>query len=98
MPSILMCPIYDRTMVKEGKHIEDIFSELSLGIDKENVKTLQEQINKNLSGLEKQVLKLYLKGKSYATIAQKLEKDEKSIDNAIQRIRKKIEKLQLIKC
>ena len=67
-------------------------------IDKENVKTLQEQINKNLSGLEKQVLKLYLKGKSYATIAQKLEKDEKSIDNAIQRIRKKIEKLQLIKC
>ena len=34
MPSILMCPIYDKTMVKEGKHIEDIFSELSLGIDK----------------------------------------------------------------
>ena len=67
-------------------------------IDKENVKTLQEQINKNLSGLEKQVLKLYLKGKSYATIEQKNEKDEKSIDNAIQRIRKKIEKLQLIKC
>ena len=67
-------------------------------IDKENVKILQEQINKNLSGLEKQVLKLYLKGKSYGTIAQKLEKDEKSIDNAIQRIRKKIEKLQFIKC
>lgn len=67
-------------------------------IDKESVKILQEQINKNLSGLEKQVLKLYLKGKSYGTIAQKLEKDEKSIDNAIQRIRKKIEKLQFIKC
>ncbi len=64
-------------------------------IDKENVKILQEQINQNLSGLEKQVLKLYLKGRSYATIAKKLEKDEKSIDNAIQRIRKKI---QVIKC
>lgn len=58
-------------------------------IDKENVKTLQEHINQNLSSLEKQVLKLYLKGRSYATIAKKLEKDEKSIDNAIQRIRKK---------
>ncbi|MBS5793417.1 MAG: RNA polymerase sporulation sigma factor SigH [Lachnospirales bacterium] len=67
-------------------------------IDKENVKTLQEHINQNLSSLEKQVLKLYLKGRSYATIAKKLEKDEKSIDNAIQRIRKKIEKIQFIKC
>lgn len=67
-------------------------------IDKENVKTLQEQINQNLSGLEKQVLNLYLKGRSYATIAKNLEKDEKSIDNAIQRIRKKIEKIQVIKC
>ncbi len=67
-------------------------------IDKENVKILQEHINLNLSSLEKQVLKLYLKGRSYATIAKKLEKDEKSIDNAIQRIRKKIEKMQFIKC
>lgn len=67
-------------------------------IDKENVKTLQKQINENLSILEKQVLKLYLKGRSYATIAKKLEKDEKSIDNAIQRIRKKIEKIQFINC
>lgn len=37
MPSILMCPIYDKTLVKEGKHMEDVFSELSLEIDKENV-------------------------------------------------------------
>lgn len=62
-------------------------------IDKENVKNLQQKINQNLSSFEKQVLTLYLKGKSYATIAKKLEKDEKSIDNAIQRIRKKIEKI-----
>ncbi|WP_250277728.1 RNA polymerase sporulation sigma factor SigH [[Clostridium] colinum] len=67
-------------------------------IDKENVKTLQKQINEKLSKLEKQVLKLYLRGKSYATIAKELQKDEKSIDNAIQRIRKKIEKIQVSKC
>lgn len=62
-------------------------------IDKENVKNLNEKINKNLSDLEKKVLGLYLKGISYSLIAKKLEKDEKSIDNAIQRIRKKIEKI-----
>lgn len=62
-------------------------------IDKENVKILQQQINQNLSKFEKQVLILYLKGKSYVNIAKKLQKDEKSIDNAIQRIRKKIEKM-----
>nr|WP_317358754.1 RNA polymerase sporulation sigma factor SigH [uncultured Tyzzerella sp.] len=67
-------------------------------IDKENVKTLQQKINQNLSDLEKQVLQLYLKGRSYATIAKKLDKDEKSIDNAIQRIRKKIEKIQFVNC
>ena len=67
-------------------------------IDKENVKNLQEKINKNLSELEKKVLSFYLKGVSYSVIAKKLEKDEKSIDNAIQRIRKKIEKIQVVKC
>ncbi len=67
-------------------------------IDKENVKTLQQKINENLSILEKRVLMLYLKGRSYATIAKKLEKDEKAIDNAIQRIRKKIEKIQFNNC
>ena len=42
-----------------------------------------------LSRLEKQVLDMYLKGLSYKEIAESLNKPEKSIDNAIQRIRKK---------
>lgn len=42
-----------------------------------------------LSRLEKQVLDMYLKGLSYKEIAEALNKSEKSIDNAIQRIRKK---------
>jgi RNA polymerase sporulation-specific sigma factor len=36
------------------------------------------------------VLKLYLQGVSYLNIAKVLEKEEKAIDNAIQRIRKKL--------
>lgn len=61
-------------------------------IDKENVKNLKNKINNLLSDFEKHVLKLYLKGKNYSDIAKKLQKDEKSIDNAIQRIRNKISK------
>ena len=44
----------------------------------------------DLSRLEQQVLSEYLEGYSYAEIAKKLGKPEKSIDNAIQRIRKKL--------
>lgn len=43
-----------------------------------------------LSKYERQVLELYLKGLSYGRIAERLGKSEKSIDNAIQRIRKKL--------
>ncbi len=46
-------------------------------------------VNKNLSKFEKQVLDRYLKGESYVKIAEKLDSPVKSIDNAIQRIRKK---------
>ena len=42
-----------------------------------------------LSYFEKQVLEMYLKGLSYKEISESLNKSEKSIDNAIQRIRKK---------
>ena len=46
-------------------------------------------IDKNLSKFEKQVLNRYIKGESYVAIADKLEAPVKSVDNAIQRIRKK---------
>ena len=43
-----------------------------------------------LSKFEKQVMYYYLNGDNYTVIAKKLGKTDKSIDNAIQRIRKKI--------
>ena len=56
-------------------------------------KEQQSEINSKrevlLSRLEKQVLAMYLEGLSYKEIADKLNKSEKSVDNAIQRIRKK---------
>lgn len=37
MPSILMCPIYDKNVAKSGDHLSDVFSELNLSFNKEDV-------------------------------------------------------------
>lgn len=59
-------------------------------INKENVEELTSKIKKSLSKMENEILSLYLSGYSYADISDKLNKNVKSIDNAIQRIRNKI--------
>lgn len=59
-------------------------------IDRENTKRLEEELNQQLSGLEKQVMWLYMKGLKYTEIASQLSKPTKSIDNALQRIRSKL--------
>ena len=46
-------------------------------------------IDTSLSDFEKKVLNRYIQGESYVKIAQKLDAPVKSVDNAIQRIRKK---------
>lgn len=61
-------------------------------IDKENVEQLEKTIEKELSSFEKQVLDLYLTGMSYTQIAKVLGRDEKSTDNALQRIKTKLRK------
>ena len=64
----------------------------SILIDRENVSALEQEMEKNLSPLENQVLHLYLDGNGYVEIAEILGKTPKSIDNALRRIRKKIKK------
>ena len=59
---------------------------------KEYYKFIESKIDKELSDFEKKVLYIYAKGESYTSIAKKLEAPVKSIDNAIQRIRKKATK------
>lgn len=56
---------------------------------KEYYKNIENAIDKSLSDFEKQVLNFYMQGQSYVKIAEKLDTPVKSIDNAIQRIRKK---------
>lgn len=61
-------------------------------IDKENVEQLERTIEKELSSFEKQVLDLYMTGMRYTQIAKVLGRDEKSTDNALQRIKNKLRK------
>ncbi len=88
-------PIYDedsdRTMldILSGTKItdpEEVFISHELSDD------LREKIQENLSELESQVLLSYLEGKSYQEMAKELNRHVKSIDNALQRIKRKIEK------
>lgn len=58
----------------------------------EYYKFLEDSMDKTLSDFEKNVLEQYIQGKSYSEIAKSLDASEKSVDNAIQRIRKKTEK------
>jgi len=63
-----------------------------LFISKENAEFLNLKMEEVLSELEKKVLGLYMEGKSYHDIAKILEKSPKSVDNALQRVKKKMEK------
>lgn len=59
-------------------------------IGKESVKEYEEMIKRVLSGLEYDVFNLHIIGKSYKEISCALGKDTKAIDNAVQRIKRKL--------
>ncbi len=88
-------PIYeeesDRTLldvITEGwvTNPEDLL------ISKEDLSSIEGRIGEMLSGLEKQVLFYYLDGKSYQEISEDLGRHVKSIDNALQRVKRKLQK------
>lgn len=86
-------PVYESA---SDMTISDLVSAIDDGnpetilIDKESFAKMQEDIGKILSSFEWQVLSLYLAGKTYQEIADNLQKEVKSIDNALQRIKKKL--------
>ena len=61
-------------------------------ISDENVAEIHRKINESLSKNEKSVFDLYIAGESYNSIAQTLSMNIKSVDNALQRIRRKLKK------
>ena len=88
-------PIYDedsdRTLmdVISGVHISD---PEELVINREEFNDIESKMAEILSDLEWQVLVSYLEGRSYQEIAVELDRHVKSIDNALQRVKRKLEK------
>ena len=87
-------PIYDeesdRTLmdVLTGNGVDD---PEDLIIHNEEFQYMEEKMSEVLSELEREVLALYLDGQSYQEISEKLERHVKSIDNALQRVKRKLE-------
>jgi RNA polymerase sporulation-specific sigma factor len=88
-------PIYDE---ESDRTLLDILSSLKvtdpeeLVISKEEMTRIEGEISEVLSELEMEVLMSYLDGKSYQEIACDLDRHAKSIDNALQRVKRKLEK------
>lgn len=61
-------------------------------ISRETYENMEEQLLSSLSPLERSVLTLYLEGRSYVEIAESLNRSVKAIDNALQRVKHKLEK------
>lgn len=77
--------------ILETKTAEDPLETIT---KQEYYNSIETQIDESLSDFEKQVLQYYKLGKSYASIAEKLGSKVKSVDTAIQRIRKKANKIK----
>ena len=91
-------PVYESDENDENRTMLDILEcDSSLNpeervIIEESYRGMDEKIMKALSRFEKNVLEHYLGGNSYAEISHKTGRPVKSIDNALQRIKKKLEK------
>lgn len=71
----------------------NVSSAEDLVIDRENAVSIEHKIYSGLSEMEKKVYDLYMDGVSYTEIAMALHQSQKSIDNALQRIKAKTRKL-----
>ena len=78
------------TMLSELISVRSIRNPEEILIDRENKDDIEYKINRELSNLEVTVLSLYLGGWSYREIAAQIGKDEKAVDNAMQRIKKRL--------
>jgi RNA polymerase sporulation-specific sigma factor len=88
-------PIYDE---ESDRTLLDIISKESISdpeemmINREELYGIEEKMGEILSSLEWEVLSLYLQGKSYQEVAEELDRHVKSIDNALQRVKRKLER------
>lgn len=96
----LYAPAYgENTDIEDKESLVDLMYENKISnpeelvIDKESTNMLEYELVRHLSQFEKDVLDLYLFDFNYLQIADKLKKEPKSIDNALQRIKLKLNKV-----
>ncbi len=89
-------PIYDE---ESDRTLLDVITEVYLAnpedvlINREDMSLIEVRIAQSLSPLERQVLAKYLQGKSYQEISRDMKRQIKSIDNALQRVKRKLAKI-----
>lgn len=91
-------PLNTYISLSEDAADESIFDEFvsspeSIIIDRETALEMEQRIHQCLSHFENRVLDCYMRGCNYLQIAEILKKSPKSIDNALQRIRKKVRRV-----
>lgn len=84
----------ESVLIDNDDELSDNASPESDLISEENTIEITHEINKKLSPFERQVVEYYLKGYNYLDIAKFLSRPSKSIDNALSRIKKKLEFLK----
>ena len=88
-------PIYDE---ESDRTLLDVLSSTQISdpeeliISREELGSIEDKIGEILSDLEWKVLMAYLQGKSYQEMAEELQRHVKSIDNALQRVKRKLER------
>lgn len=81
-------PLLERYFRKTERDPEEML------INKEDKELMEQYLESKLSPFEMQVLKAYLEEENYARVAKKLGKSAKTVDNALQRVRKKLEEIR----
>ena len=81
----------DGNNIEPISDMDDCNNPESILIEKESALGLEGKLNEVLSDFEMQVLLCYLNGQTYKEIADALNRDAKAVDNAMQRIKKKLE-------
>lgn len=87
-----------RNLVENLSESDALTDPESILIAQENVEYLEQVIQTQLSVFERQVLELHMTGMNYTEVARVLGRDEKSTDNALQRVKQKIRKAIEKKC
>ena len=89
-------PLYEddaeRTLIDIIGSSDKISDPEEMMITREEIAAMEDKLNKVLSKLELNVLTLYLEGKSYQEVAEEMNRHVKSIDNALQRVKRKLER------